>query len=159
MQPSDQCFHTNLSPELICHGCGMRFLPIYEETPFGLWLPVLRAGLLGVGFFFFSAYASVQLNSLLFAAIFVSIAVFFLVRAIRSVTEKHIPRLLRVGKVGQIRPRGPFSFTATKPMTAPVAGLRFQMDAKLYGTLNEGDVVVVEFLRWSRLPTAWYRGR
>ena len=135
----------------------MRFLPIYEEPPFGLWIPALRGGLLGLGFFFFSAFASVQLN-VLFVAIFVSIAVFFLVRAIRSVTEKQIPRLFRVGEVGQIRPRGPFSFTATKPMTAQVAGLRFQMDGKLYGTLNEGDVVVVEFLRWSRLPTAWYRG-
>ena len=97
MHPRDQCFHTNLSPELICHGCGMRFLSIYEETPFGLWIPVLRSGLLGLGFFFFAAYASVQLDSLLFAAIFVSLAVFFLVRAIRSVTEKHIPRLLREG--------------------------------------------------------------
>ena len=52
-----------------------------------------------------------------------------------------------------------FSMLSHKPLVAHVAGVRFQLDARAAELISPGDVLLVEFLRWTRLPVILYRGR
>ena len=157
MLDKQTCTHRYLSPQRRCHECGMQFRVVYEEARFGLWRPAFAAVLFGMGTLLLTALAFV--NDLgIFRALLVGLTVFWLVRAMMATADMFVPRQFRVGELGPIGPRGVLSIFAVKPLIAPVAGYRFQFDLRLRERLNEGDVVLVEFMRWTKLPAIWYRG-
>lgn len=154
----DACNHRYLSPERICQTCGMRFEQVWEEAAFAKWQPVVRILLFAFAGVLLAGY-SVGSGGGLIAALFVAGTVFFFTRAIMALAERYTPRQFRVGHLDQIGQRSPISILSHKPFIAYVAGVRFQLDARAADLLNPGDVLLVEFLRWTRLPMIWYRGR
>ena len=59
---------------------------------------------------------------------------------------------------GELTPRRRWNVLAPKPYIAWVGRVRFPFDAEVYSHFNPGDTLLVEHLRWSRLPVAIYRG-
>ncbi len=156
--PKDECGHGYISPEHRCQVCGMEFTVVWAESPYGLWQPAIRNALFAGGSFMLMAFAISSGGGTL-AAVFVAATVFFSVRTVMSFTERFVPPQLRVGPFGPVRPRSPLSLLSHKPLVAYVARVRFQLDVRVAELLRDGDIVLVEFRRWTRLPVTWYRGR
>ena len=154
----DACHHRYISPERKCQTCGMRFERVWSEGPVASWQPLVRV-LLFAGAGLMLAGYSVGSGGGLLAAFFVALTVFFLTRAIMAFAERFIPRAFRVGRLDHIGPRRVLSLLSHKPLVAHVAGVRFQLDARAAELLRPGDLLLVEFLRWTRLPVILYRGR
>ncbi len=45
-----------------------------------------------------------------------------------------------------------------KPAYAMVGRAKFPMDVELYSQFSMGETLLIEHLRWSRMPVAIYRG-
>ena len=158
MLEKDECNHRYLSSERNCQTCGMRFRQVWPESRYGMWQPALRMGLFSLAAFVLTAYI-VGTGGGLPAAIMVAVTVFLLTRSVMCVTERYVPRQFRVGTLDYTGLRNVLSVFAHKPLVAHVAGIRFQLDSTVSDRLKIGDTVLVEFTRWTRLPTVWYQGQ
>ena len=91
--------------------------------------------------------------------VFVAITVFTMTRLIMSLAERAVPRQFRVGIVEQVGNKSQFNILANKPFVGVVSRIKFQMNSEVLSAVEPGDLVLVEFLRWTRLPVVWSRGK
>ena len=62
------------------------------------------------------------------------------------------------GRLGPIARRHPFNPLPPKPYVTALGRVRFPIDLSTYRMFEEGDTLLIEHLRWSRLPVAIYKG-
>jgi hypothetical protein len=86
------------------------------------------------------------------------LGVYFFVRVFFGTIETFMKHRFVPGKLGVLIPRGQFNVGAMKPAYAYIGRAKFPMDIELYSQFSEGETLLVEHLRWSRLPIAIYRG-
>ena len=91
--------------------------------------------------------------------VFVAITVFTMTRLIMSLAERAVPRQFRVGILEQVGNKSQFNILANKPFVGVVSRIKFQMNSEVLSAVEPGDLVLVEFLRWTRLPGVWSRGK
>ena len=90
---------------------------------------------------------------------FVAITVFTMTRFIMALAERAVPRQFRVGVLEQIGSRNSLNILASKPFVAVVAKVKFQINSEVLSSIEPGDIVLVEFLRWTRFPIVWSLGK
>jgi hypothetical protein len=86
------------------------------------------------------------------------IGIYFFVRALLGTVETFMKHGFVPGKLGALVSRGRINLSAMKPAYAMIGRVKFPMDQTVYGQFAVGDTLLVEHLRWSRLPVAIYRG-
>ena len=160
-QPVDEhgeCRHLYLTGDATCVHCGMQFkLAWSAERNWLLW-PLFRNG--GFGVFFTLILVATQASGfpLLPSAALVGSVLFF-TRAFLGVVETMMRHGFVPGRLGPLLKRQPFNPLPPKPAVTVVGRVRFPIDRQTYEQFAPGDTLLVEHLRWSRLPVAIYRGQ
>lgn len=156
--PVDQCNHRYLSSKRQCQTCGVKFRKVWQEGNFGTWQPVLRILFFAAASLMMTAYAvGTEMGTIV--GIFVAITVFTVTRLIMTVAERAVPRQFRVGYLEQVGHKNQFNILANKPFVAVVARVKFQINSEILAAIEPGDLVLVEFLRWTRFPVVWSLGK
>ena len=152
-----ECMHLYLTRDATCVHCGMKFGLAWTADRSWLTAP-LRKNLV-IGFAAFILVAGAYIGAVdLFAMAFLFVGIYFLIRALFGTTETFMKHRFVPGKLGTIVSRGRYNVTAMKPAYAFVGSVKFPMDVELYSQFREGETLLVEYLKWSRLPVAIYRG-
>ena len=156
--PVDQCSHRYLSPEIKCRTCGIQFNKLWHAATIPIWQPVFRILCFTGAALMMTAYAvGNEMGAIV--GVFVAITVFTMTRLIMSLAERAVPRQFRVGIVEQVGNKSQFNILANKPFVGVVSRIKFQMNSEVLSAVEPGDLVLVEFLRWTRLPVVWSRGK
>lgn len=152
-----ECMHLYLTRDATCVHCGMKFGLAWQADRNWLTRP-LRKNLV-IGFAAFALVAAGYAAAVdLMAMGFLFVGIFFLIRALLGTAETFMKHRFSPGKLGDIVPRPWFAVTALKPAFAFVGRVKFPMDLQLYSQFGAGETLLVEYLKWSRLPVAIYRG-
>lgn len=149
--------HLYLTRDATCVHCGMKFGLAWQADRGWLTAP-LRKNLI-IGFASFILVAGAYVGAIdFFAMAFLFVGIYFLIRALFGTTETFMKHRFVPGKLGMIVPRGRYNITALKPAYAFVGSVKFPMDLALYSQFSQGETLLIEYLKWSRLPVAIYRG-
>ena len=152
-----ECMHLYLTRDATCVHCGMQFRLAWTADRDWLTKPLRRNILFGVG-----AMAATGVLWLLTVPLLPMVALFagvyFFVRVVFGTAETFMKHRFVPGKLGPLIPRAQFNVSAMKPAYAFVGRLKFPMDVELYSQFTEDETLLVEHLRWSRMPIAIYRG-
>ena len=154
---SGQCLHLYLTGEATCVHCGMKFNLAWQPPRGTLLRPTLKNLMLGLvsG----ALMLIVQAAGIgLLGSLFLIGLVLFMTRVILGVLEIYARHVFVPGVLGPLTKRAPYNIIAPKQYMALVGRIRFPMDQETHAHFNEGDTLLVEHLRWSRLPVAIYRG-
>lgn len=155
---SGECRHLYLTGEVVCVHCGIKFALAWASERGGLLRPSIRnlvyAGISG------GLMAATQatlgggpLSSLLLVA-----TVLFFTRTFLHGLEIFGRHRFVPGVLGLIFRRSRFNILAVKPYIAMVGMLKVPIDLSTYEHFRPGDTLLIEHLRWSRLPVAIYKG-
>ena len=151
-----ECMHLYLAHATCVH-CGMQFDLAWQAPRNWLTAPLRKN--LTLGFAAFILVAAAYAGAVdCFAMAFLFVGIYFLVRALFGTAEMFTKHRFVPGKLGAIVSRGRFNITAMKPAYVFVGTVKFPMDIDLYSKFREGDTLLIEHLKWSRLPIAIYRG-
>ncbi|MEX2598721.1 MAG: hypothetical protein WD533_03595, partial [Dehalococcoidia bacterium] len=155
--PSGECRHLYLTGEAVCVHCGMKFeLAWFAEKP-DLTRPVIRNAAfavvsgLGLG-------ATIALSLSLVMYVFLAATVLFGIRMLLGTMEFFGKHGFVPGKLGPLIKAPIYNILLPKPYITSVTWVRFPIDKAAYQQFQEGETVLIEHLRWSRLPVAIYRG-
>lgn len=157
---SGECRHLYLTRDATCVHCGMQFRLAWAAERRELVRPTTRNMI-------FAAIAVVLLvpaqafpigGSSLLASVFLVIAVLFFTRTLLGGFELYARHGFVPGKLGPIARRHPFNPMPPKPYVTTLGRVRFPIDLATYRKFQEGDTLLIEHLRWSRLPVAIYKG-
>lgn len=152
-----ECLHLYLTRDATCVHCGMKFGLAWSADRDWLTSPLRRNIMYGGGAFLVTI-ALWLLTVPLLPLVALFLGVYFFVRVFFGTTETFMKHRFVPGKLGVLVPRGQFNIAAMKPAYAWVGRGKFPMDIELYSQFAEGETLLVEHLRWSRLPVAIYRG-
>jgi len=152
-----ECMHLYLTRDATCVHCGMRFGLAWSAERSWLISPVRRNLALAIGGFLVTgAGFTMNVSLLALGALFVGI--YFMIRAVLGTVETFLKHGFVPGRLGTLIPRMAFNPTNAKPATALVGRVKFPFDETVYGHFERGETLLVEHLKWSRLPVAIYRG-
>ena len=160
-QPLDEsgaCRHLYLTPDDRCVHCGMEFRLAWRLGRGALLGPTLRnlaIAILGAAVVAAGATAGAQL----IAIVFLVLTVLLFTRALLGGLDVLVRHGFSPGRLGPLRRRAWHNLLVMKPYVAYVGYVRFPMDRETYDLFDLGDSLLVEHLRWSRLPVAIYLGR
>ena len=152
-----ECMHLYLTRDAQCVHCGMQFRLAWSAERGWLMAPLRRNivfGVVGIALMGVARAYSIDL----LAMGFLFIAIYFIVRSGFGVMEVFLKHRFSPGKLGEFMPRSRLNVTMMKPGIAWVGRVRYPMDLNTYGQFTPGDTLLVEYLKWSRLPVAIYRG-
>jgi len=93
------------------------------------------------------------------SSIFLMVAVLFFARALLSGFELYARHGFVPGRLGPLVGRRRFNPLPPKPYVTTLGRVRFPIDLETYQQFEQGDTLLIEHLRWSRLPVAIYKGR
>ena len=150
--------HLYLTRDATCVHCGMKFGLAWQAERNWLTAPLRKN--LGIGFAAFVVVAGAFVGGIdLLALAFMFAGVYFMIRALFGTVETFLKHRFTPGRLGMIVPRGRYNITALKPAYAFVGCVKFPVDLDLYSRFSQDETLLVEYLKWSRLPVAIYRGR
>ncbi len=154
---SGQCRHLYLTREATCVHCGMRFRLTWTAPQRWIVFPSARNGAITVMLVLLMAAAG-TLGIGVATPFLLAGAVAFGLRAGLGGMELFMRHQFTPGVLGRLQARSPINILAPKRHLGWVGAVRFPMDPALHARFAEGDTLLVEYLRWSRLPVAVYRG-
>ena len=157
VDPASECLHLYLTGDATCVHCGMRFHLAWSAERGSLLRPTTRNLMFGVGSAVLMA-ASQAVGLGLVQLAFMVVMIFFFTRTALGGSELYFRHGFVPGKLGRLVRRGRFNPLLPKPYVTTVGSTRFPIDLELYERFSPGDTLLVEHLRWSRLPVAVYRG-
>jgi hypothetical protein len=149
--------HLYLTRDATCVHCGMRFGLAWSAERGWLTAPLRRNLVLSIGGFLLAGAGftvAVQLLSL--GALFVGI--YFMIRSVLGTVETFMKHGFVPGRLGTLIPRTKFNPANSKPAYVLVGRVKFPFDETVYSNFERGETLLVEHLKWSRLPVAIYRG-
>ena len=152
-----ECNHAGITPEGQCVLCGVQFVFAWRESTASLFALLLRnmAGVL-VFLALFGVTRGPEDGGTL-EAILLAAAVFFIARALLSGLDLLSPHSFFQGALGELKPRPAYHVLAIKSNMVQIGTLRFPMSPATYERLQPGQTLLVEALRFSRMPVALYR--
>jgi hypothetical protein len=158
MLPPDECPHLRISSQGVCHTCGIHFRVFWRAKRSSLFTPLSRnIGAIGI----LAAVGVVMVGALIENAIvtggLVALAVFFMARLVFAALDLFMGHYFYNGTVGLLSLRSPMNILAVKEAWVEIGSIKFPMDQETYRVLNQGQRLLVEYLRWSRLPVALYK--
>lgn len=154
---SGECMHLYLTRDAQCVHCGMQFRLAWSADRGWLMAPLRKNLTIGIGSALLMG-ASYSLGIDFVAMIFLFATVYFFVRSFFGTTEVFMKHRFSPGRLGEIIPRSKFNIIAMKPAVAWVGPARYPIDIQVYSQFTPGDTLLVEYMRWSRVPVAIYRG-
>jgi len=157
-QAPGECRHLYLTGDATCVHCGMKFELAWAAERRSLTFPTIRNALIAVTSAVLLA-ASNAFGIPFLPYLFLVGTVLFFTRVLFGGIELFGRHGFVPGKLGPLVKRPPTNILLPKPYLATVGIVRFPMDREAHERFNVGDTVLVEHLRWSRLPVAIYLGR
>lgn len=160
LDPSGECRHLYLTGDATCVHCGMQFRLAWASDRRDLVKPTTRnviIAVIAVGLFVPAQLFPLGGSSLL-ANVFLVIGVFFFTRTMLGGFELYARHGFVPGKLGPIARRHPLNPLPPKPYVTALGRVRFPIDLSTYRLFEMGDTLLIEHLRWSRLPVAIYKG-
>ncbi len=154
---SGQCLHLYLTGDATCAHCGMKFSLAWQSERGALLRPTLKNLILGLSSGVLMVLAQSGGVSIV-GSIFLIGLVLFLTRVVLGGLEMYARHVFVPGPLGPLIKRASYNLIAPKPYMALVGAVKFPMDRETHAQFVEGDTLLVEHLRWSRLPVAIYRG-
>ncbi len=157
---SGECRHLYLTRDATCVHCGMQFRLAWSSERSDLIRPTTRNVIIAVVAVLLMALAlAFPLGgSSLVANVFLVVAVLFFTRTLLGGFELYARHGFVPGKLGPVARRHPFNPMPPKPYVTTLGRVRFPIDLATYRKFQEGDTLLIEHLRWSRLPVAIYKG-
>ena len=157
---SGDCRHLYLTRDATCVHCGMQFRFAWASERRDLVKPTTRNLIFAViaVLLLVPAQAFPIGGSSLLASVFLVIAVLFFTRTLLGGFELYARHGFVPGKLGTIAKRNPINPLPPKPYVTTLGRVRFPIDLATYQMFEEGDTLLIEHLRWSRLPVAIYKG-
>ncbi len=158
MVSPDQCSHREVSAQGLCHTCGAKFQLFWNDQRSALAVPIRRnLGALIVVAALAVVMVATDVSSRFLTGALVAFAVFFLTRAIFSTMDMFFSRIFFNGTLGRMVPRQTWNPLSVKEGFAIIGGYKWPMDYATYELMEPGQRILVEHMRWSRLPVALYR--
>lgn len=157
---SGECRHLYLTRDATCVHCGIQFRLEWASDRKDLIKPTTRNLIFAVIAVILLAPAQafpIGGTSIL-ASVFLVIAVLFFTRTLLGGFELYVRHGFVPGKLGPIARRHPMNPLPPKPFVTALGRVRFPIDLSTYRLFEEGDTLLIEHLRWSRLPVAIYKG-
>ncbi len=157
---SGECRHLYLTRDATCVHCGMQFRLAWASERRDLVKPTTRN-------FIFAVIAVALLvptrafplgDSQILSSVFLVIAVLFFTRTLLGGFELYARHGFVPGKLGPIAKRHPMNPLPPKRYVTALGRVRFPIDLETYRMFEAGDTLLIEHLRWSRLPVAIYKG-
>lgn len=156
---SGECRHLYLTSEGTCVHCGMRFHLVWTSNRAALLRPTTKNLMFAVGGAVLMAVSQATGQPGIFTSLLLVVAIFFFTRSLLGGAELYFRHGFVPGKLGPLVRRGRFNPLLPKPYVTTIGAVRFPIDLETYEQFSPGDTLLVEHLRWSRLPVAVYRGR
>ena len=156
----EECDHSQITPQGRCVRCGLQFHLQWSATRWGIAVAARRnlgLGLIGVAVLLL--WARLAGNNETLQALALGVMVFFLSRVFFNIMELFSPHGFFQGPLKDLHPQGPFSVLAPFRTFMVVGRAKFPVSAAVYRQFTAGETVLVEFLRWSKVPVAVYRTR
>ncbi|MQF86109.1 MAG: hypothetical protein FI734_01395 [SAR202 cluster bacterium] len=144
-----------------CIHCNMHFRLAWTSTKKEIVRPATRNLILafaGVALLVASQLLGLQLGAFPISSIFLMIAVLFFTRAVLGGFELWARHGFIPGILGPIVRRNWLNPLPPKPYITTLSSVRFPIDLRTYRLFEPGDTLLIEHLRWSRLPVAIYKG-
>ena len=157
---SGECRHLYLTRDATCVHCGMQFRLAWASERRDLVRPTTRNlifAVAGISLFIPAQLFPLQGSSLL-SSVFLVIAVLFFTRTLLGGFELYVRHGFVPGKLGPIARRHPLNPLPPKGYVTALGRVRFPIDLETYRQFEQGDTLLIEHLRWSRLPVAIYKG-
>jgi hypothetical protein len=158
---SGECRHLYLTRDATCVHCGMRFRLAWSSEKGELIRPATRNlafAAVAVILLVVTQLTGLALGSLPVSSLFLMVAVLFFTRTLLGGFELYSRHGFVPGKLGGIVRRGRFNPLPPKPWVTTLGAVRFPIDLGTYQQFQLGDTLLIEHLRWSRLPVAIYQG-
>ncbi len=157
---SGECRHLYLTRDATCVHCGLQFRLAWSSDRKDLIRPTTRNLVFAViaVALLVPAQAFPIGGSSLLASVFLVVAVLFFTRTLLGGFELYARHGFVPGKLGPIARRHPLNPMPPKPYVTTLGRVRFPIDLATYRQFQEGDTLLIEHLRWSRLPVAIYKG-
>ena len=160
LDPSGECRHLYLTRDATCVHCGMQFRlawaserrDLVKPTTRNVMIAVVAVVLMALSLAFPLGGSSLVANG------FLVIAVYFFTRTLLGGFELYARHGFVPGKLGTIVRRHPLNPLPPKPYVTVLGRVRFPIDLAVYRLFEEGDTLLIEHLRWSRVPVAIYKG-
>ena len=141
-----------------CVHCGIQFRLAWQSSRPSLLWPMQRnliIAIVGVVLM----VASRLIGQALPESLFLVVAVLFFTRSALGGFELFLGRHGFVpGRLGPVYRRSPYNPFPPKRYITNLGVVRFPIDLETYRRFEEGDTLLFEHLRWSRLPVAIYKG-
>ena len=144
-----------------CVHCAMEFRLAWQSDRAGLVRPTTRNliyALAGLALFTLTQFFGVSLGGFPVSSIFLVISVLFFTRTLLGGFGLYAQHGFVTGKLGPVYRRPRLNPLPPKPYVTAVGAVPFPVDIETYRRFEEGNTLLVEHLRWSRLLVAIYRG-
>ncbi len=156
-----ECRHLYLMRDAVCVHCGMQFRLAWQSPQRDLLRPTTRNLLIavaGMALLVVTQIFGVAVGGLTLSSLFLVVAALFFTRAALGGWELYIRHGFVPGRLGPIYPRSAWNPLPPKRYLTSLGRVRFPIDLSTYQQFKEGDTLLIEHLRWSRLPVAIYKG-
>ena len=157
-QAPGECRHLYLTGDATCVHCGMKFELAWSAPRNSITFPTIRNT--GIALLCTALLAASQAFGLtILGYAFLVGTVLFFTRVLLGGLELFGKHGFVPGKLGPLVKRPVFNILLPKRYLTTVGFVRFPVDKDTHAQFNIGDTLLVEHLRWSRLPVAIYKGR
>lgn len=156
-----ECRHLYLTRDATCVHCGMQFRLAWESMRRDLIRPTTRnfaIAAAGVALLALSQVFGLTVGGFPLSTVFLLVAVLFFTRALLGGFEMYAKHGFVPGRLGPIVRRQRLNPLPPKPYVTSLGRVRFPIDLETYQQFEPGDTLLIEHLRWSRLPVAIYKG-
>ena len=160
LDSSGECRHLYLTGDATCVHCGMQFRLAWASERRDLVWPTTRNlifAFIGLALFV-PAQAFPLGGSSILSSFFLVMTVFFFTRTLLGGFELYTRHGFVPGRLGPIARRHPLNPLPPKGYVTTLGQVRFPIDLDAYRQFEQGDTLLIEHLRWSRLPVAIYKG-
>ncbi len=158
---SGECRHLYLTRDATCVHCGVQFRLAWASERRELLRPATRnlvIALASVALLAVTQVFGVAVQGFQVSSIFLMVAVLFFTRSLLGGFELYRRHGFVPGRLGPIVRRSSFNPLPPKPYVTTLGRVRFPIDLETYLQFEPGETLLIEHLRWSRLPVAIYKG-
>ena len=144
-----------------CIHCNMQFKLVWTSIRKDLIRPATRSlifALTATVVLVISQLLGLQLGAFPISSVFLMIAVLFFTRSVLGGFELWTRHGFIPGILGPIVRRNRINPLPPKPYITTLGAVRFPIDLSTYRLFEQGDTLLIEHLRWSRVPVAIYKG-
>lgn len=149
--------HLYLTSDATCVHCGLKFDLAWRPQRGEVMRPTLRNLVLGLTSGGLMALATATVGAPIDTLFLIGL-VLFMTRVILGVLEMYARHVFISGVLGPLVKRAPYNIIAPLGHAAMVGRVKFPMGRETHSHFQEGETLLVEHLRWSRIPVAIYLG-